>query len=103
MLTRSATFVPRGFLYAVLAAAGENLRALLAGLPLHRILSIDRPPFVARMLRGPMPPQTGDSVEIGEEEGGSDSTVWEVRPRDWGTGRADLTFNRAPRWDNVAC
>jgi hypothetical protein len=81
-----------------------DLRALLAGLPLHRTLSIDRPPFIARMLCGPMPPATGDSVEIDAElEGGNDGYVWEVRLRDLGTDRADITFNRAPRWDNVAC
>ncbi|HEV7660028.1 MAG TPA: hypothetical protein VGO55_09305 [Allosphingosinicella sp.] len=81
-----------------------DLRALLAGLPLHLVLSIDRPPFMARMLRGPMPPMTGDSVEIdvGDEES-NDASILEVRLRDWGTERADITFNRAPRWDNVAC
>ncbi|MEA3013086.1 MAG: hypothetical protein QOD42_1631 [Sphingomonadales bacterium] len=81
-----------------------DLRALLAGLPLHRVLSIDRPPFVARALCGPIPPMTGDSVEIDAEgEAVADGSVWEVRLRDWGAGRASITFNRAPRWDNVAC
>lgn len=85
-----------------------NLRALLAGLPLHLVLSIDRPPFMARMLCGPMAPMTGDSVEIdaegeGEGEGLNDGSIWEIRLRDWGTGRADLTFNRAPRWNSFAC
>lgn len=47
---------------------------------------------------------TGDSVEIDAGvEGGNDAYIWEVRLRDWGTDRADITFNRAPRWDNVAC
>jgi hypothetical protein len=82
----------------------SDLRGLLAGLPLHRILSIDRPPFMERMLCGPMPPMTGDSVEIDAEvEGLNDGSIWEVRLRDWGTGGADITFNRAPRWNSFAC
>lgn len=42
--------------YAPSHPCPADLRALLAGLPLHRVLSIDRPPFVARMLCGPMRP-----------------------------------------------
>jgi hypothetical protein len=90
--------------YPVSHPCPSDLRALLAGLPLHRILSIDRPPFMERMLCGPIPPMTGDSVEIEAEVAGlNDGSIWEVRLRDWGTGRADITFNRAPRWNNVAC
>jgi hypothetical protein len=33
----------------------------------------------------------------------TDASILEARLRDWGTDRADIALNRAPRWDGVAC
>lgn len=76
-------------------------RTLLAGLPLHGAISIDRAPFRPNTLCGHPQAETGDSVEIdpGDSEGG----VWEVRLRDMGTDHAAITMSWQLARHRVRC
>ena len=80
-----------------------DVRAVLAGLPLHQAISIDRGPFAQNTLCGP-PQGAGDSVEIllpAEFE--RSRHLWEVRLNDMGTDRAEVVLSWAPGRGVVRC
>ena len=80
-----------------------DVRALLAALPLHQAISIDRGPFAQNTLCGP-PQGAGDSVEIllpAEFE--RSRHLWEVRLNEMGTDRAEIVLSWAPARSVMRC
>jgi hypothetical protein len=78
-----------------------DIRALLAGLPAHQAITIDRAPFRTNTLCGPPDPETGDSIEIAS--GDPRNYVWEVRLRGMGTDQAEITLTQQFPRDQMRC
>jgi hypothetical protein len=76
-------------------------RALLAGLPLHAAISLDRAPFATNTLCGPPLPETGDSVEIDPGDAGGE--VWEVRLSEMDGRAAAIALSLQPARDVMRC
>jgi hypothetical protein len=79
------------------ACAGD-LRAILAGLPLHRAFSVERHPHPHNC--SGLARDEGDAVEIGDPE---DRSVWDVRLRHLGTDKAEVSLIRQFSRTHVLC
>jgi hypothetical protein len=78
-----------------------DIRALLAGLPIHQAITIDRAPFATNTLCGPPDAETGDSIEV--TNGDPHGYIWEVRLRDMGSDQAEITLTQQSPRDTMRC
>lgn len=78
-------------------ACPADMRPVLAALPLHRALTVERRPFPHRPGR-PCVREEGDSVEVEDPERRPPMSagIWEVRLKDMGTERAQIVMS----WQN---
>jgi hypothetical protein len=77
---------------------GVDLRAVLAGLPLHHAFTVERHPFPNNCDRSSR--DEGDAVEIGQPD---DREVWDVRLRRFGTDQAEVVLIRQFSRTHVQC
>lgn len=78
-----------------------DARALLAGLPVHQAIAIDRSPFAANTLCGAPDTEPGDAIEIAT--GDPHGCVWEVRLQAMGTAQAEIILTQQYPRDNMRC
>ena len=78
-----------------------DARALLATLPIHRAITVDRAPFSTNTLCGPPTPATGDSIEIAADD--RSAYVWEVRLHGMGTDQAEIILTQQTPRDRTRC
>ena len=79
----------------------NDVRALLASLPIHQAITIDRAPFITNTLCGPPDPETGDSIEIATDDRAN--YVWEIRLRAMGTDQAEIILTQQTPRDRTRC